>query len=61
MRRRLMGQMGYYRMQQSDERQPAGNGERGWGRRLFFGTLVGVLGFFYWLLIYSGGVAGHAG
>ncbi len=33
----------------------------GWGRKLFFVTLLAVLGFFYWLLIYSGGVAVHHG
>lgn len=32
-----------------------------WGPLLFIGTLLAVLGFFYWLLIYSGGVGGHGG
>ena len=32
-----------------------------WGKKLFLGTLVAVLGFFYWLLIYSGGVTVHHG
>lgn len=32
-----------------------------WGARLFFGTLFALLAFFWWLLIYSGGVAGHHG
>ena len=32
-----------------------------WGKKLFFGTLVAILGFFYWLLIYSGGVTVHHG
>lgn len=32
-----------------------------WGPRLFLGTLVALLGFFYWLLIYSGGASGHTG
>lgn len=32
-----------------------------WGLKLFFATLVGLLVFFYWLLIYSGGVVPHHG
>jgi len=32
-----------------------------WGPRLFLGVLVALLGFFYWLLIYSGGASGHHG
>lgn len=32
-----------------------------WGPKLFIGTLVALLGFFYWLLIYSGGASGHHG
>ena len=40
--------------------RPAG-GEVSWGPKLFFGTLVAVLLFFYWLLIYSGGAGGQAG
>ena len=32
-----------------------------WGPRLFLGALVAVLAFFYWLLIYSGGVTVHHG
>lgn len=35
--------------------------ESKWGARLFIGTLFVVLTFFWWLLIYSGGVAGHHG
>ncbi len=27
-----------------------------WGGKLFFGVLIAVLAFFWWLLIYSGGV-----
>jgi len=30
-----------------------------WGVLLFVGTLALVLIFFWWLLIYSGGVSGH--
>jgi hypothetical protein len=41
------------------EIKPAESGESNWGPKLFFGTLAAVLGFFYWLLIYSGGVTGH--
>jgi hypothetical protein len=32
-----------------------------WGAKLFLGTLFAVLAFFWWLLIYSGGVGGHHG
>ena len=32
-----------------------------WGSKLFFVTLVAVLVFFWWLLIYSGGVTIHHG
>ena len=32
-----------------------------WGPKLFLATLVALLGFFYWLLIYSGGATGHQG
>ena len=32
-----------------------------WGPKLFLGVLVAVLLFFYWLLIYSGGVTVHHG
>ncbi len=35
--------------------------ENNWGKKLFLGILVVVLGFFYWLLIYSGGVTVHHG
>ncbi|MCP4128159.1 MAG: hypothetical protein GY753_13990 [Gammaproteobacteria bacterium] len=30
-----------------------------WGPKLFLWTVVAVLLFFYWLLIYSGGVTVH--
>ncbi len=33
----------------------------GWGPKLFLGTLVAVLVFFWWLLIWSGGVGPHHG
>jgi hypothetical protein len=32
-----------------------------WGGKLFFGVLFAVLAFFWWLLIYSGGVGGQHG
>ena len=32
-----------------------------WGAWLFYGTLVALLVFFWWLLIESGGVSGHHG
>jgi hypothetical protein len=32
-----------------------------WGSKVFFATLFCVLIFFWWLLIYSGGVSGHHG
>ena len=28
-----------------------------WGKVVFYGTLVAMLGFFWWLLIYDHGVA----
>jgi hypothetical protein len=34
---------------------------KNWGPKLFASVLVGVLAFFYWLLIYSGGVVVHHG
>ena len=34
-------------------------GESTWGPKLFLGTAVAVLAFFWWLLIYSGGVTPH--
>jgi hypothetical protein len=38
-----------------------GNEQFNWGSRLFAGTLVAILVFFWWLLIYSGGVLVHHG
>lgn len=35
--------------------------ESSWGKKLFFGVLIAILAFFYWLLIYSGGVTVHHG
>jgi hypothetical protein len=32
-----------------------------WGGKLFFGVLFAVLAFFWWLLIYSGGVVERHG
>ena len=40
--------------------QPESEGAS-WGPKLFIGTLVVILAFFYWLLIYSGGVTVHHG
>ena len=37
------------------------SGEVTWGPKLFAGVLVAILVFFYWLLIYSGGVTVHHG
>jgi hypothetical protein len=42
---------------QGDPKSP--QAEIKWGARLFFGVLIPVLVFFWWLLIYSGGVAGN--
>jgi len=38
-----------------------GDSGSNWGPWLFYGTLVAVLVFFWWLLIESGGVSGHHG
>ncbi|MDH3355193.1 MAG: hypothetical protein OEL79_08280 [Chromatiales bacterium] len=32
-----------------------------WGPKLFTATLVGILIFFWWVLIYSGGIVVHHG
>ncbi|WP_293648810.1 hypothetical protein [Thiolapillus sp.] len=40
---------------------PSTKADAGWGKKLFIGTLIALLGFFYWLLIYSGGVTVHHG
>ena len=32
-----------------------------WGPKLFLGAVAAVLAFFYWLLIYSGGVTVYHG
>ena len=32
-----------------------------WGSKLFFTTLIAILTFFWWVLIYSGGVTGGHG
>ena len=46
-------------------RQPAPDNDKNegqnWGPKLFIGILVAILVFFYWLLIYSGGVTVHHG
>lgn len=43
--------------------EPANNAKQhsNWGAGLFLGVLFAVLAFFWWLLIYSGGVSGHHG
>lgn len=44
------------------ERSPASaQNKSNWGAKLFFATLFAVLIFFWWLLIYSGGVTGKHG
>jgi hypothetical protein len=49
----------------SDESRDAAVGGRfpksGWGPRLFLGVLALLLVFFWWLLIWSGGVDPHHG
>lgn len=51
--------------EEKQPRQPASdndqNEEHNWGPKLFIGVLVAILVFFYWLLIYSGGVTVHHG
>jgi len=47
--------------QESGEQEQSGQWESDsnevtWGWKLFVGTLIAVLTFFWWLLIYSGGV-----
>jgi hypothetical protein len=38
------------------KRDERGAARSDWGPKLFIGTFVALLAFFYWLLIYSGGV-----
>jgi hypothetical protein len=45
----------------NNDNQDEGANKSDWGPRLFFITLAAVLAFFYWLLIYSGGVTVHHG
>ncbi|MCP4285106.1 MAG: hypothetical protein GY792_11730 [Gammaproteobacteria bacterium] len=45
----------------SKQQEPAGRGIQNWGPKLFLATVVAVLAFFYWLLIFSGGVTVHHG
>ena len=42
------------------DEQPTSN-HATWGPKLFYGALVASLVFFWWLLIYSHGVAPHGG
>ncbi|MES9879385.1 MAG: hypothetical protein ABW185_00700 [Sedimenticola sp.] len=44
-----------------NEAEQTVKGATSWGPKLFFGTLVAILVFFYWLVIYSGGVVVHHG
>ncbi len=37
------------------------SGEVTWGPKLFIAAAVAILAFFYWLLIYSGGVTVYHG
>ena len=45
----------------TDTAAGAGLLKPGWGPKLFVGVLVAVLVFFWWLLIWSGGVDPHHG
>jgi len=47
--------------EEKEARQPTSEKESNWGPKLFIGILVAILLFFYWLLIYSGGVMVHHG
>jgi hypothetical protein len=47
--------------EEKESRQPTPAKENNWGPKLFIGVLVAILVFFYWLLIYSGGVTVHHG
>ncbi len=44
---------------ESASRDPEANTAVTWGPILFYGVLVGVLVFFWWMVIYPHGVAGH--
>jgi len=48
-------------MRDKDPRQQQTPSAPSWGPLLFIATLVFVLAFFYWLLIYYGGVSVHHG
>ena len=45
----------------SNDKDDKNTAEVTWGPKLFFTTLLVILSFFYWLLIYSGGVTPHHG
>ena len=47
--------------QKETDRWEAGSDDVTWGGKLFVGTLIAVLAFFWWLVIYSGGVVVHHG
>ncbi|MEN8168265.1 MAG: hypothetical protein ABFR65_12435 [Pseudomonadota bacterium] len=47
--------------QENSKPQQAKSENTTWGPKLFIAALVAVLAFFYWLLIYSGGVTVHHG
>jgi len=51
----------HYESKLADAESSLNNEQSKWGVRLFVGTLFAILVFFWWLLIYSGGVSGHHG
>ena len=65
----LFNGFGYFALRQTNTMQEKVMSEekRGeaqkmsWGPKLFIATFVGIMLFFYWLLIYSGGVVVHHG
>ncbi|MCU7918847.1 MAG: hypothetical protein KZQ99_10565 [Candidatus Thiodiazotropha sp. (ex Dulcina madagascariensis)] len=44
-----------------DETKQPESQNHSWGSKLFIAVLSAILAFFYWLLIYSGGVSVHHG
>jgi len=45
-------------MSDQNQNEPQGD-ETSWGPFLFYGVLIAVLVFFWWMVIYPHGVAGH--
>ncbi len=41
----------------SDQKKHSSREETSWGPKLFYSVLIGVLIFFWWMVIYSHGVA----